>query len=139
MDNPHPNTVTFYDVNDRYLDMEELDSPQSNPEYYDNFEEEAPIIIKAMMEVKDFLQNLGIMYIDWKYDNMAKGKDGKYKSFDFDASGLVDLHTNKWKVNPPNYWSFNNAKQNKCKTPKQIDDWSFRHNILEETDVICNK
>jgi len=139
MDNPHPNIVTFYDVNDRYLDMEELDSPQSNPEYYDNFEEEAPIIIKAMMEVKDFLQNLGIMYIDWKYDNIAKGKDGKYKLFDFDASGLVDLHTNKWKVNPPNYWSFNNAKQNKCKTPKQIDDWSFRHNILEETDVICNK
>jgi serine/threonine protein kinase len=137
MNNPHPNIVTFYDVNDRYLDMEELDSPHSNPEFYDNFKDETLIIRNAMIVVKDFLQKLGIMYIDWKYDNIAKGKDGNYKLFDFDGSGIVDLHTNRWKVKPPNYWSFNRAKEKHCKTPKEIDDWSFRYNILEEEDFVC--
>jgi serine/threonine protein kinase len=137
MNNPHPNIVTFYDVNDRYLDMEELDSPHSNPEFYDNFKDETLIIRKAMIDVKDFLQKLGIMYIDWKYDNIAKGKDGNYKLFDFDGSGIVDLHTNMWKVKPPNYWTFNRAKEKHCKTPKEIDDWSFRYNILEEEDFVC--
>jgi hypothetical protein len=137
MKNPHKNIVTFYDVNNRYLDMEELDSPHSNTEFYDNFKDETPIIKKVMIEVKDFLQKLGIMYIDWKFDNIAKGKDGNYKLFDFDASGIVDLYTNKWKVKPPKYWSFGTAKKRHCKTPKEIDDWSFRYNILEEEDFVC--
>jgi hypothetical protein len=43
-----------------------------------------------MSNVKDFLQGLGIMYVDWKLDNIGKSLiDGKYKLFDFDASGLV--------------------------------------------------
>jgi serine/threonine protein kinase len=140
MNNPHPNIVTFYDVNYRYLDMEELDSPHSNTEFYDNFKDETQIIIKVMIDVKDFLQKLGIMYIDWKFDNIAKGKDGNYKLFDFDASGIVDLHTNKWKVKPPpNYWSFMTAKKRHCNTPKEIDDWSFRYNILNEEELSCSK
>jgi serine/threonine protein kinase len=145
MNNPHPNIVTFYDVNDRYLDMEQLNTPHSNPDFYDNFKDETPIIIEAMIEVKDFLQKLGIMYIDWKFDNIAKGDDGKYKLFDFDASGIVELPENDrrelvegWKVTPPNYWSFIHAKKNNCKTPKQIDDWCFRYNILKETHILCN-
>ena len=137
MNNPHKNIVTFYDVNNRYLDMEELDSPHSNTEFYDNFKDETSIIKKVMIEVKDFLQKLGIMYIDWKFDNIAKGKDGNYKLFDFDASGIVDSHTNRWKVKPPNYWSFVSAKKRHCNKPKEIDDWSFRYNILEERDFVC--
>jgi len=139
MNNPHPNIVVFYDVNNRYLDMEELDSPHSNTEFYDNYKDETQIIINAMIDVKDFLQKLGIMYIDWKFDNIAKGKDGNYKLFDFDASGIVDLHTNRWKVKPPNYWSFGQAKKEHCKTPKEIDDWSFRYNILNEGEFSCSK
>ena len=137
MNNPHPNIVTFYEVNNRYLDMEVLDSPHSNPDFYDNFKDETPIIRKVMIDVKDFLQQLGIMYIDWKYDNIAKGKDGNYKLFDFDSSGIVDK--DRWKVKPPNHWSFKNAKEKFCKTPKEIDDWSFRYNILGEEDLVCNK
>ena len=95
------------------------------------------MIREAMIDVKDFLQQLGIMYIDWKYDNIAKGKDGNYKLFDFDSSGIVDK--DKWIVKPPNYWSFRNAKENHCKTPKEIDDWSFRYNILGEEDIVCPK
>jgi hypothetical protein len=64
MENPHTNIVTFYDVNKRYLDMEQLDSPHSNTEFYNNYKDETPIIINIMIDVKIFLQNLGIMYID---------------------------------------------------------------------------
>ena len=40
-----------------------------------------------MKKVKDFfLQNLGIIYIDWEQDNIGKGEDGNYKLFDFDGS-----------------------------------------------------
>lgn len=136
MNNPHPNIVTFYEVNNRYLDMEVLDTPHSNPDFYDNFKDETPIIIEAMINVKYFLQQLGIMYIDWKYDNIAKGKDGNYKLFDFYSSGIVD-DKDRWKVKPPKHWSFKNAKEKHCKTPKEIDDWSFRYNILGEEDIVC--
>ena len=129
MRNPHPNIVTFYDVNNEYLDMEEL-----NTKINDNDTE----IISVMREVKEFLQNLGIMYIDWKFDNIGKSKDGNYKLFDFDASGIINLDTNEWIVTPPNFWSFKNAIKNNCTTPKKIDDWSFEYNILGNKSITCD-
>jgi serine/threonine protein kinase len=129
MRNPHPNIVTFYDVNNEYLDMEELNTKIN---YGD------PEIVDIMREVKEFLQNLGIMYIDWKFDNIGKSKDGNYKLFDFDASGIINLDTNEWIVTPPNFWSFRNAIEKKCNTPKKIDDWSFEYNILRNENVICD-
>lgn len=128
MINPHPNIVTFYDVNNEYLDMEELNTKIN----YDD-----PEIIDIMREVKQFLQNIGIMYIDWKFDNIGKDKDGNYKLFDFDASGIINLDTNEWIVTPPNFWSFKNAIKNNCTTPKKIDDWSFEYNILGNESITC--
>jgi serine/threonine protein kinase len=84
-----------------------------------------------MKKVKDFLQNLGIMYIDWKIDNIGKSKDGKYKLFDFDASGIVNLKTNKWTLEPAEFWSYKEATKNGKKTPQEIDDWSFDYNIIQ--------
>jgi hypothetical protein len=130
MRNPHPNIVTFYDVNNEYLDMEEL-----NTKIIDN---DKPEIIAIMREVKDFLQNIGIMYIDWKFDNIGKSKDGNYKLFDFDASGIINLDTNEWIVTPPNFWSFRNAIKNNCTTPKKMDDWSFEHNIVGNKSITCD-
>lgn len=127
--NPHPNIVTYFDINNKYVDMEELNTKDINPEE-----------VKIPMEnVKNFLQSLGIMYIDWKIDNIGKDKNGIYKLFDFDASGLIDLHTNKWKITPPNYWSFRKAKENNCNTPQEIDNWSFEYNILGNENITCNK
>ena len=78
------------------------------------------------------------MYIDWKFDNIGKGKDGNYKLFDFDASGIINLvNQNEWIVTPPNFWSFRNATKHNCETPKQKDDWSFEYNILENPSIIC--
>ena len=135
MDHPHVNIVNYYEINDDYITMEQVSSAKSDP----SFCEEGPLsyeeiieIQQIMRKVKDFLQSLGIMYIDWKYDNLGKSLDGNYKLFDFDASGLIDLNSQEWILKPQHYWSYNEAVKNGAKTPKEIDDWSFNYNMIEE-------
>jgi hypothetical protein len=140
MEHPHPNIATFYQTNDRYLDIELLDTEQSNIHFnYPAFAKAKPQMVEVMKEVKDFLQGLGIMYIDWKFDNIGKNKDGQYKLFDFDSSGIIDTDTNEWKITPPDYWSYRNAIEKSCMTPKEIDDWSFEYNIVQNKTVSCKK
>ena len=140
MDNPHPNIVNYYDVTDDYITMEQLCTEKVDPccvglepTSYDDL-----IEIQELMEnVKTFLQGLGIMYVDWKFDNMGKSLDGSYKLFDFDASGLIDLLSMEWKLKPNTiYWSYNEAIKHGCKTPKEIDDWSFNYNIIIEGEKL---
>jgi hypothetical protein len=85
-----------------------------------------------MEKVKTYLQDLGVMYVDWKFDNLAKSVDGIYKLFDFDASGLVDLNNQQWILEPQHYWNYNEAFNNGCITPRAIDDWAFNYNIIED-------
>ena len=140
MEHPHshPNIVYYYTINTNYVDMEQVDTHKSNPLYkHVMTREDLNEIIEVMSKVKDFLQALGIMYIDWKFDNMGKSVDGKYKLFDFDASGLIDLKTQQWKLKAnPIYWSYNEAIKNGAKTPKEIDNWSFNYNIIEEGEKL---
>jgi hypothetical protein len=135
MDHPHPNIVKYYDVTDDYITMEQLCSVKVDPCYvgleptsYDDLIE----IQEIMANVKTFLQGLGIMYVDWKFDNLAKSVDGVYKLFDFDASGLVDLNSQQWILEPQHYWNYNEALKNGCITPQTIDDWGFNYNIIED-------
>ena len=135
MDHPHINIVNYYEISDDYITMEQVSSAKSDPSFF----EEGPLsyeeiieIQQIMRKVKDFLQSLGIMYIDWKYDNLGKSLDGNYKLFDFDASGLIDLNSQEWILKPQHYWSYNEALKNGAKTPKEIDDWSFNYNMIEE-------
>ncbi len=131
---PHPNIVYYYDINSKYVDMEQVETHNSNPLYINVMtRKELNEIIEVMSKVKDFLQALGIIYIDWKFDNMGKCVDGKYKLFDFDASGLIDLKTQQWKLQAnPITWSYRHAIKNGAQTPKEMDDWSFNYNIVEE-------
>ena len=122
MNNPHPNIATYYQVNKDYVEMEKLNTRAKKNQKK---------IINTMTIVKDFLQSLGIMYIDWKDDNIGIAKDGTYKLFDFDASGLVHLKTNKWIVKPVEYWSYKKAIENGCKKPKQIDDFAFNYELIK--------
>jgi serine/threonine protein kinase len=46
-------------------------------------------LISQALLAKNHLQTLGIMYIDWKPDNIGIDPDGKYKLFDFDLSGTA--------------------------------------------------
>ena len=135
MDHPHPNIVNYYDITDDYITMEQLCTEKSalcyvglEPTSYDDLIE----IQQVMEKVKDHLQGLGIMYVDWKFDNLAKSEDGTYKLFDFDASGLIDLLSKEWILEPQHYWNYNEAFKNGCITPKEIDDWGFNYNIIED-------
>jgi len=119
MKNPHPNIVKYFTINKYFVDMEELDINDINID-------EVKVI---MRDVKDFLQSLGIMYIDWKIDNIGRGKDGAYKLFDFDVSGVIDINNNEWIVKPQLFWIYKKANENGFTEPKQIDDWSFENNI----------
>jgi hypothetical protein len=96
--------------------------------------EEIIEIQQTMSKVKDFLQSLGIIYVDWKYDNLGKSLNGAYKLFDFDASGLIDLTSKEWILKPQHYWSYNEAIKNGALTPKEIDDWSFNYNMITEVN-----
>ena len=87
-----------------------------------------PTDIKHQMRfVKDYLQSIGIMYIDWKPDNIGiSRKDGMLKLFDFDASGVIDLQSNTWTIRPRDDWySYKNAIDAGMRTPKEIDDYVF--------------
>jgi hypothetical protein len=123
MNNPYPNIATYYQVNKDYVEMEELDTSSKKNQTE---------IMETMTNVKDFLQSLGIMYIDWKDDNIGIAKDGTYKLFDFDVSGLIDLKTNQWIVEPLKFWSYNKAIENGCQTPKEIDDFAFNYGLIKK-------
>ena len=134
MEHSHPNIVNYYKLSDDYITMEQVNSEKSNPLYKPMTNEEIIEIQQVMVKVKDFLQSLGIMYVDWKYDNLGKSADGTYKLFDFDASGLIDLASKEWIFKPQHYWSYNEAIKNGALTPKEIDDWSFNYNMIEEVN-----
>ena len=117
MKNPHKNIIKIYGVGKDYVDMELLHTDISI--------EDTNKIKNIMMEVKTYLQNLGIMYIDWKLDNIGISENGQIKLFNFDVSGLIDIETKKWIIEPPRYWSYNKAIQNGMVTPTYIDNYAF--------------
>lgn len=130
----HPNIVNFFVVNEKYILMEELKQLDAE-DLSRNINE----VIESMKKAKDFLQSLGIMYIDWKFDNIGKNKDNIYKLFDFDASGLIDLNTNEWIIEPVNFFSYRNSKERNCKIPQEIDNWCFEYNLMNNKNITCNK
>ena len=124
---PHENIVKIYHMRDTtrileinsYYDMELLDT---NLQAFSLDQ-----IKQTMIPVKDYLQSLGILYIDWKPDNIGIGLDGKLKLFDFDGSGLMEKDTDQWK---PGYksrqlWAYNKAIEAGAVTPKEIDNSAF--------------
>ncbi len=117
MKNPHKNIVKIYDIGKDYIDMELLNIDISS--------QYANKIITLMMGVKTYLQSLGIMYIDWKLDNIGISDDGQIKLFDFDVSGLINIETKEWIIKPPMFWCYNTAIQNGMETPTDIDNYTF--------------
>jgi hypothetical protein len=118
---PHPNVVTFYRVTERYVDMEYLYPLES----HDTLER----ILPVMEKVKTFLQGIGVIYMDWKLDNLVKGKNG-YTLIDFDHSGIATMDCDyRWIVEPSG-WSYDQAKR-WCATPNEMDDWSFVYNLVK--------
>ena len=110
--------VSIVQVTNNSIKLEQLDICLDNYRLAD--------IKREMVVVKDYLQSMGIMYIDWKRDNIGVSRiDGELKLFDFDVSGIIDLETNEWSYRPPNCWAYRNAIDEGMKTPKEIDDYAF--------------
>ena len=138
-DNPHPNIITIYDISINkdgagYIDMELLKTVIS--------EKDKDEIKMVMTKVKTYLHKLGIMYIDWKFDNIGKSDDGQFKLFDFNVSGLIDNKSKdqEWIIKPPPYWSYSKAvarlidikMTNKKPKPKPAAFGWFYRNIIKE-------
>jgi len=121
INNPHPNIVKYYRIHDKFIDMELLDLKK-------DFKKHKKEIIKIMENVKQHLQQFGIIYIDWKFDNIGYSKKNRtYKLFDFDVSGLINIKTNEWIIKPPEYWNYNYAIKNYKSDPEEIDDFCFNY------------
>ena len=143
MKNPHKNIIKIYKVGTDFIDMELLNTDMSR--------ENMNNIKNVMFGVKEYLQGLGIIYIDWKLDNIGISQDGEYKLFDFNSSGLIDIKNplNPWKINPPEDWSYTQAIKNGKVNPIEIDNHAFnaefrrkKYNSIFENvaiDMIGNK
>jgi len=121
MNNPHKNIVKIYGIGKDYIDMELLNADMDSID--------KSIIKTKMLNVKAYLQSLGIMYIDWKLDNIGISEDGEIKLFDFDVSGTIDNKTKKWIIEPKKAWAYNNAIKNGMVTPTEIDNYAFNKEI----------
>jgi serine/threonine protein kinase len=127
MENPHENIVKIYKIYEpennfedtSYIDMELLDT---------NLERINISIIREQMKyVKSFLQNLGIVYIDWKIDNIGIDSNEKLKLFDFDASGKINVITKEWEIEPPLYYNYRKALSFGMNIPFEIDDYAYQN------------
>ena len=125
MEMSHKNIVKIYGIGEDYIDMELL---ETNIE-----EEDVNEIRERMTEVKTDLQKLGIIYIDWKFANIGISDDEKpeLKLLDFDISGLINLETNEWIIEPPKCWSYRQAIENGKETPIDIDNYAFDIGLSE--------
>ena len=121
MEHPHPNVVSYFRINHQYVDMEKVSIKVASLED----------VLPDMLQAKVFLHSLGIMYMDWKLDNIGKSRKG-YKLFDFDGSGIA-VH-GKWKLKPAPYWSFKEAIKQGLTDPLEMDNWSF-HNCFNQNDT----
>ena len=118
MQRPHKNIVTIYEVGHDYVIMENLNVNVSKRQY-------------LMESVKDYLQGIGVVYIDWKRDNMGISADGHLKLFDFDVSGTIDLKTQNWIIEPLPYYAYTHAILDGFLTPVEIDNYAFKKYLLE--------
>lgn len=125
---PHPNIVKVYRVTNSYIDIEEVKpfGTEGGPDY------DKKTLIAAMEKAKDHLQSLGVMYIDWKPDNVGLAEDGTYRLFDFDVSGVTKPNKTDWNIRPSPYWSYRQATASGMKDPIDIDNFAFDIGIVRE-------
>jgi len=124
--NPHQNIVKIYEVGDGYYDMEIVKtgiSLRACQKYR-----------KDLEKAKTHFHRIGIVYIDWKRDNMGIGADGRIKVFDFDQSGLLRRniwYSNAWNKKPSSIGYFlRNAESAGQLTPIRADNWIFEHKFM---------
>jgi hypothetical protein len=128
-ENTNPNIVKFYDIRDEHIDMELLETYYTNSKITPFIFTNKKLIKEQMENVKFFLQNLGIAYIDWKIDNIGF-TDGTFTLFDFDMSGIFDLETKEWIIEPELGFNYKLTKRQRIKNPIDIDNKCFDNAFL---------
>lgn len=126
-EHPHPNIVSIYDVAFDHIDIELV-----NPSFNITNEIETQIQ-ETLYDVKKHLQSLGIIYLDWKYDNVGIGKNGEFKLFDFDCSGIAALNQTEklWELAPFDGYAYRKCKGQEIVSPYKMDDYAFQHFDLQ--------
>jgi len=89
----------------------------------------------AINNARVFLNNMGIVYIDYKLDNIGIDYNGNYKLFDFDSSGIVNKTENKWMIEPPNHFVYCKLKKQYGNTIKNKIDYDIYAIQLFFTDI----
>jgi hypothetical protein len=122
MRHPHPNIVQIYRVDGYMVDME-LVKPigRLNPVR----------LWRQMDSARKHLQRFGIMYIDWKLDNIGVDRYGNYKLFDFDVSGIAEIDRPEWRVDPLKYYIYQKAAKMYAE-PQMIDNYAFFLGIIDK-------
>lgn len=95
-DNPHHSIVTVYDVAGTCVYMEHLDTDAAR-------ELDPTVLLTSIYgSTAAHLRALGVVYVDWKPDNIGISQDtGLPKLFDFNMSGVVDpKDPTKWELEP---------------------------------------
>ncbi len=113
---PHPNIVSIFDIGPNYIDMQLLKTRITIKD----------VSLSALRRAKDFMHSLGIVYLDWKIDNLGLDDSGNIKIFDFDLSArfIKDRFTETPEVKGY-YWR--DAEEKGLRTPIEIDDWIFNN------------
>jgi serine/threonine protein kinase len=145
MENPNPYIVSIYDVKD---DKNTIDMELLNLNYELNEENKKKIQI-TIKEAIQYLHSINVMYIDWKYDNIGLSKDGTFKLFDFDSSGIADESNQNWLIknpnskttwSPPSSYSWAIALMNHITAPLCADNFIcflFVNNMLNNIEHIA--
>ena len=127
--NPHPNIVKIYHVGKNFYDMELVKTGNLTKRYCLNQR-------SGLVRAKNHMHRIGIVYIDWKVDNMGTGARGNIKIFDFDMSGLLSrklwYFNNNWN-RLPRFKGFllrNAEKRQPNATPITLDNYIFDNFFL---------
>jgi len=138
--NPQPNIVNIYRINKNYYDIELLNTNIDtilNIKYNYNSKSklkiDKTIIKKQFYSAKQQLQHLGIIYIDWKLDNVGIDSNNIIKIFDFDCSGIYDIkNPSNWIIEPIMLNNYKKAIKNNIKNPIDIDNYLFEEEIIKK-------
>ena len=131
---PHPNIVVYNYV--KKLDTDYNVSMEEIRPINDSIDDRT--IVLALTRAKQYLQSIGIAYIDWKFGNVGINEDDTVQLFDFDFSGL--MVGNKWlrrdgyTFKPRVGFNLTNAlvycyEDDRPLTPTNIDDAAFNRFI----------
>jgi serine/threonine protein kinase len=120
--NPHPNIAVIYDFGPDYIDMELLKTNVTLSKIKP--------FIPALRDAKNFLHSLGIVYLDWKLNNLGVSEEGVVKIFDFDMSSM--FLKDRFTEGPSTKGFFWRAAEFEgLKSPIEIDDWIFNQMIKD--------